>query len=239
MSATRSRLAMLAVATALVLPSAAFAQSASTAELMAMDKGALRDAIQMRYDAGLAATKDPSVVAANDTRFLWASETKVQCGIALGFLKSGTKDETSISKCDLAYQMMNRRPAPPPPPPPPPPPQRPAICDDPLAGIAFFDWDSDVVSGEAGQTLQTVAQNVPVCGWSSLTLVGHTDLSGSNAYNDGLSQRRAEAVEAGFRAMGVNVPVNLEARGESEPRVPTEDGVREPQNRRVEISGND
>jgi outer membrane protein OmpA-like peptidoglycan-associated protein len=65
---------------------------------------------------------------------------------------------------------------------------------------------------------------------------GHADRSGPESYNLALSQRRAEAVAAALRARGVpGDAMSLQAFGETRPRVPTADGVREPQNRRVEI----
>ena len=67
-------------------------------------------------------------------------------------------------------------------------------------------------------------------------VTGHTDRAGSDAYNMALSLRRANAVKdqlvrEGIPAAGITVV----GRGESQPLVPTADGVREPQNRRVEI----
>jgi outer membrane protein OmpA-like peptidoglycan-associated protein len=191
--------------------------------------------IQQRYDAALAATLDPALTSANDTRYTWASEAKVQCAIALGYFKSGTRDETSISKCNMASEMMLRRPAPPAPPPPPPPP--PPACPSELPGIVFFDWDSAEVPPDAHQTAQFVSTNATRCNWHNITVTGHTDKSGSNQYNLGLSQRRAEAVANLLASSGVpSSSINTAARGEEQPRVPTADGVREPQNRRVEIT---
>ena len=190
--------------------------------------------IQQRYDAALAATLDPAIVSANDTRYTWASEAKVQCGIALGYFESGTRDETSISKCNMAYDMMLRRPAPPPPAPPPPPPQ---ACPNQLPGMVFFDWDSAELPADARQTVQFVVTNAPRCNWRNITVTGHADKSGSNEYNMGLSQRRAQAVADLLVSMGVaRTSISSEARGEEQPRVPTADGVRELQNRRVEVT---
>lgn len=190
--------------------------------------------IQQRYDAALAATLDPAFIAANDTRYTWASEAKVQCGIALGYFKSGTRDETSIAKCNMASDMMLRRPAPPAPPPPPPPPQ---ACPSELPGMVFFDWDSAEVPADARQTVQFVSTNAARCNWRNITVTGHADKSGSNEYNQGLSQRRAQAVANLLASSGVpSGSINTAARGEEQPRVPTADGVREAQNRRVEIT---
>ena len=227
--------AVAAVASIAVLPAMAWAQGDAEA-LLAMDKDSLRGEIQQRYDAALAVSSDPSIINANDNRYMWANEAKVQCGIALGFLKSSTKDEVSIRKCVLASGLMKSLPPPPPvvaPPPPPPP----AECDRKQAGTVFFDFDSSEVPSSATQTLAFVNEKVAACSWDMLEVVGHTDRSGSDAYNQGLSQARAEAVAAFLVSMGVSsTAIQTDWKGESEPRVPTVDGERNPQNRRVEIT---
>lgn len=223
-----------AAALALALAAPAWGQ-ATTQDLMTMEIGSLRGEIQQRYDAALARSVDPSIVNANDTRYTWASEAKVQCGIALGFLKSSTRDEASISNCALAASMMDR-----------PVTQVAAplpvatapseICSQKLPGIVFFEFDSAAPPAEAQQTIQFVAQNAGPCGWRGFDVVGHTDRAGSDAYNVGLSERRAQAVASLMASMGIpDSAMTTSAQGESSPRVPTEDGVRNPQNRRVEI----
>ena len=106
-----------------------------------------------------------------------------------------------------------------------------------LPGMIFFDWDSDVPPVDAGQTAAFVARNAGPCGWSSFGATGHADRSGSDAYNVELSRRRAEAVASLLASAGIpRASITTDARGEEQPRVPTADGVREPQNRRVEIT---
>lgn len=217
-------------------PAVPAAAQATADEVMSQDLGTLRSDMQQRYDQALAVTLDPAVVSTNDTRYIWASEAKVQCGIAIGFLKSSTRDATSISKCVMASDMMNRSPVPPPPP------VRtstvPAeVCAQRVPGIVFFEFDSAVPPMEAQQTIQFVAQNAAPCGWSGFDVVGHADRAGSNAYNQGLSLQRANAVAELMSSLGIpRSALSVDARGEEQPRVPTEDGVRNPQNRRVEIS---
>lgn len=233
----RIQLALPVLATCLaaaVMPGAALAQE-TTDGLAGADVDTLRSEIGQRYDAALAATLDPAVINADDPRYTWASEAKVQCGIALGYLKSSTRDQTSISKCQTAYAMMTRQPALAAAPPPPPPP--PQACPGDLPGMIFFDWDSDVPPVDAGQTAAFVARNAGPCGWSSFGATGHADRSGSDAYNVELSRRRAEAVASLLASAGIpRASITTDARGEEQPRVPTADGVREPQNRRVEIT---
>ncbi len=222
-----------AMVVALATHQGAWAQSSDADALMAMDLGSLRSEIQMRFDAALAATHDVSVVSADDSRHIWASEAKAQCGIALGYLKSKTKDPVSIGKCARAYALMTdgtRRgsvnpwdaPAPAP------------ECENPA--LIFFEWNDPVPpQAEAQQVIDFVAANYQRCKWGSLTVVGHADKSGSNSYNMGLSEARANNVAGMLSATVPGVSVSVEFKGEEEPRVATEDGVRELQNRRVEI----
>lgn len=213
-------------------PGLAMAQAGTAEELLALDRGDLRDEIETRYDAALALTQDQAIVAANSNRFMWASQAKAQCGIALGFLKSGTKDPVSVGKCVDAYARMQVQEvtyAPPPPPP--------AVPCNTGPFLVFFDWDRFDITAEAATTLDSMATNFPACGNAAVNISGYTDLSGSDRYNQGLSERRAEAVRQYLANKGLAAG-SLAARGfgESNPRVPTEDGVREVQNRRVEIA---
>ncbi|HYD19661.1 MAG TPA: OmpA family protein, partial [Patescibacteria group bacterium] len=104
--------------------------------------------------------------------------------------------------------------------------------------IVFFDWDKYNISAGANDVLDAVAQEIKnrqdVRG---ITIVGHTDSSGSNGYNDKLSMRRANAVRDGLIARGISADmVRVEARGETDLLVKTADGVREPANRRAQIT---
>ena len=233
----RIQLALPVLATCLaaaVMPGAALAQE-TTDGLAGADVDTLRSEIGQRYDAALAATLDPAVINADDPRYTWASEAKVQCGIALGYLKSSTRDQTSISKCQTAYAMMTRQPALAAAPPPPPPP--PQACPGDLPGIDRRHIGIPIEENHAGQTAAFVARNAGPCGWSSFGATGHADRSGSDAYNVELSRRRAEAVASLLASAGIpRASITTDARGEEQPRVPTADGVREPQNRRVEIT---
>jgi OmpA-OmpF porin, OOP family len=215
--------------TAALWPALAAAQNADA--LMAMSVEELRGEIGTRYDAALALTRDGGVVSADNPRFLWASQAKAQCGIALGFLKSGTKDPVSIGKCDDAYNRMQQQPAPPPPPLPP------VNTCNRVPFIVFFDWDSDAISAEAATTLDATVEMLRGCGFPAVKLDGYTDRSGTDRYNQGLSQRRSDSVRAYLVSRGVpEAAITTAAFGETNLRVPTEDGVRELQNRRVEIA---
>ncbi len=103
--------------------------------------------------------------------------------------------------------------------------------------IVFFDWDKDEITPAASAILDNAAAAYASTGQASVTLAGHADRSGSDAYNVGLSQRRANNVRSYLAGRGVpDGSITTEAFGESRPLVDTADGVREPQNRRVEIT---
>ncbi len=233
MHGDRIRVALGVALAATAWPSMAMAQT--TDELLGMSVGQLRGEMTSRYEAALAMTRDAAIVSANNPQYLWAAQAKAQCGIALGFLKNNTKDAVSVGKCVDAANRM--RMVPPPPFVPLETPKIPEICSQPIAGIVFFEWDSDVPPESAVQTLNGVVANQKMCEWGSLAVTGHTDRSGSDAYNDALSMRRANAVANLLDSMGMPRSVlAVTGRGEAEPKVPTADGERNPSNRRVEIT---
>ncbi|HVJ03792.1 MAG TPA: OmpA family protein [Sphingomonas sp.] len=112
----------------------------------------------------------------------------------------------------------------------------PVVCT-PGPYIVFFDWDKSDITPEAASILDNAISNYQNCGNSQVMLAGHADRSGPASYNVGLSQRRADSVKAYLTARGISDGViTTQAFGESRPRVETADGVRELQNRRVEIT---
>lgn len=102
--------------------------------------------------------------------------------------------------------------------------------------LVFFDWNRADLTPRAREIIGEAAQNSRTASVTRLEVSGHADRSGTPAYNQRLSQRRAEAVAADLVSKGVSrSAINIQAFGESRPLVATADGVREPQNRRVEI----
>jgi outer membrane protein OmpA-like peptidoglycan-associated protein len=103
--------------------------------------------------------------------------------------------------------------------------------------LVFFDWDKSAITAEAAAILDRAAEQFAATGQTSVALAGHADKSGKDDYNVKLSQRRADAVKAYLAGKGVPADaMGTEAFGEGRPLVDTADGVREPQNRRVEIT---
>ncbi|TCZ66122.1 OmpA family protein [Roseicella aquatilis] len=102
--------------------------------------------------------------------------------------------------------------------------------------LVFFDWDRADLTERARQIIAEAADASRKTQTTRIEVAGHADRSGTPQYNQRLSQRRADAVAAELVRRGVNRgEIAVTAYGESRPLVPTADGVREPQNRRVEI----
>jgi outer membrane protein OmpA-like peptidoglycan-associated protein len=127
-------------------------------------------------------------------------------------------------------------PLPPAPPPPPPVPVVQPVCNK-GPYIVFFDWDRADITPEAATILDNAVAAYGNCDRVPIMLAGHTDRSGSARYNMGLAERRNSSVRGYLASRGVaDTAITAQAFGESQPRVPTADGVRELQNRRVEIT---
>ncbi|MDF1719104.1 MAG: OmpA family protein [Minwuia sp.] len=109
----------------------------------------------------------------------------------------------------------------------------------PIQNITFtvyFDFDSAALKQEAQPTLQQAIAEFKRRNNARVDLAGHTDRAGSTEYNRALSKRRADAVANALSTRGVTSGrIDDAALGELAPEVPTQDGVREPLNRRVVI----
>ncbi len=124
--------------------------------------------------------------------------------------------------------------------PPPPPPAPVPVAAPPMAPartyLVFFDWDRADLTARARQIIGEAAQASTRVQTTRIEVNGYTDLSGTAAYNQRLSVRRAESVQAELVRDGVpRGAISIQGFGETHPLVPTAQGVREPQNRRVEI----
>jgi len=122
---------------------------------------------------------------------------------------------------------------------PPAPPPVPVMAPAPAPArtyLVFFDWDRYDLTPRAKAVIAEAASNATHVQYTQIDVNGYTDTSGTPVYNQGLSMRRAKSVQAQLIADGVPASVILIAGyGEAHLLVPTGPGVREPQNRRVEI----
>jgi hypothetical protein len=102
--------------------------------------------------------------------------------------------------------------------------------------LVFFDWDKATLTPRAQQIIKEAADNSTQVKYTQIEVNGYTDTSGTPQYNQGLSIRRAQAVAAELVKDGVpKSAIAIQGFGETHLLVPTGPGVREPQNRRVEI----
>ena len=98
----------------------------------------------------------------------------------------------------------------------------------------FFDWGKSEITRDASATLDEIASAYR--DGMRVELVGHSDRSGSTWSNLRSSRKRAEAVRDYLAGKGIpGTAIALSAVGEREPIIATDDGVREVQNRSVEI----
>ena len=105
--------------------------------------------------------------------------------------------------------------------------------------IVFFGWNKCNITAEADAVLSEAASAAKSSGAASIRVVGHTDTSGSNAYNQKLSECRAGAVKTNLVGKGIaDGSISTSGKGEGELMVQTGDGVKEPQNRRATVDMN-
>ena len=148
-----------------------------------------------------------------------------------GWAKVG-QSSSSTFLVGLRYQIFN-------PPPPAPPAPAPVAAPAPAPArtfLVFFDWDKYDLTPRATQIIAEAASDSKTSNVTTLQVSGYTDTSGTATYNMGLSERRAKSVAAELEKDGVPASaIEIHAYGETHLLVPTGPGVREPQNRRVEI----
>ena len=105
--------------------------------------------------------------------------------------------------------------------------------------MVYFEWDKSDLTSQAAAVIDQAVQNVRSrsnCTPSSVSIVGHTDTSGSSAYNQRLSDRRATIVRDALVSRGIGTElINTDGVGETQLAKATRDGVREPLNRRSEV----
>jgi iron complex outermembrane receptor protein len=106
----------------------------------------------------------------------------------------------------------------------------------PHSYLVFFDFNKSDLTAQAVSIVNQAAANAGPAKVTQLTVTGHTDTVGSDAYNMRLSRRRAESVAAQLEKDGIaSSEIQIVAKGKRDLLVPTADGVKEPQNRRVQI----
>ena len=171
--------------------------------------------------------------------YVWKNGTNEYC-----WRDSSWTPATAAKGCDGA--LVVAAPAPPPvaapapraapPAPPPPPPPPPAATKVTYAADAFFDFDKSVLKPEGKAKLDDLISKVKGINLEVIIAVGHTDSIGTDAYNQKLSVRRAEAVKAYLVSKGIEKNrVYTEGKGEKQPVADNKTAEGRAKNRRVEI----
>ena len=106
-----------------------------------------------------------------------------------------------------------------------------------FASGLLFAFNSDEIQSTAGENLKELAASLNRYPDSQLLIVGHTDNVGDDAYNQGLSDRRANSAAAYLAAQGVaRTRLATSGKGESEPVATNDTDAGRQQNRRVEVA---
>jgi outer membrane protein OmpA-like peptidoglycan-associated protein len=101
----------------------------------------------------------------------------------------------------------------------------------------LFDFDSNVLREAAKTNLRAMADNLAKYPDTNLLILGHTDQLGSEAYNQGLSERRANAAASYLISQGINgARLGTRGLGETEPVATNETEAGRQANRRVEVA---
>ncbi len=112
-----------------------------------------------------------------------------------------------------------------------------ALPQPPARFVLYFRNDSTELVKESRDRVREVVRIIRQRGSPDVSVVGHTDTVGSDAYNDRLSLRRARAVAALLVAAGVDRSIlDVTSHGKDNPLVATGDQVPEPRNRCVEVT---
>ena len=127
-------------------------------------------------------------------------------------------------------------PPPPPPAPPAPPAPKPVSEKITMAADAHFDFDKSVLKPEGKAKLDDLVSKLKTVNLEVIIAIGHTDSIGSNAYNQKLSVRRANAVKAYLVSKGIEANrIYTEGKGETQPVASNKTKEGRAKNRRVEI----
>ena len=103
--------------------------------------------------------------------------------------------------------------------------------------VVFFAFDSATLDDSAKKVVAEASAYARQNQLTRIEVVGHTDRSGPEKYNERLSLRRANAVKAEMIRLGIAADqIAVSAKGMADPAIPTPIGVREPRNRRAEIT---
>ena len=178
--------------------------------------------------AGIRYNINPALAFDLDYRYLATTDPTFKSSFG------GVKYTSGYSTHNLVASLSMRFGAPPPVVAPPAPPVPAPVTR--RVFLVFFDWDRDTITPDGMRIIQQATDAFRAGAPVTIQVTGYTDASGSAGYNQRLSERRANNVANALARFGVpRLSMVVGGRGKNDPRVPTADGVREPQTRRVEI----
>lgn len=167
----------------------------------------------------------------------WKNGTNEAC-----WRSSNWTPATAAKGCDGAIVAPPPAPVAPPPAAPAPAPVPAPVAPVPVsekvtfAADAFFDFDKATLKPEGRAKLDDVVSKLSGVNLEVVIAVGHTDSVGSDAYNQSLSLKRAEAVKAYLTGKGIDKSrVYTEGKGEKQPVADNKTSAGREKNRRVEI----
>jgi outer membrane protein OmpA-like peptidoglycan-associated protein len=107
----------------------------------------------------------------------------------------------------------------------------------PISYTVYFVTEKDELTSESKLAMKQINAELTQRAFPEITVIGHTDSTGSAAYNDALSLKRAETTRQLLVESGIpSELIKSAGRGSREMLIKTAEGVSEPRNRRVEIS---
>lgn len=158
-----------------------------------------------------------SVTTAKGTRVLTAAGESTRASST-----SSTPEETRMLSEELIVSVFG-----------------PALDNEPLPPerhVLFFNFDTTDLRPESREKLSHIYQAIGIRQVCDVSINGHADRMGREEYNEGLSMQRARRVRGELVKLGLDDKcMKIRYYGESDPLVPTMDGVARRVNRRVEI----
>lgn len=115
-------------------------------------------------------------------------------------------------------------------------PAAPAVQKVRVAGVARFDFNGAAINPDDGAKIMSEVRSMKNVTWQTINVAGHTDSIGSDSYNQKLSERRAQAVQAYLIDKGVKPErIKPEGKGKSSPIASNKTASGRALNRRSEI----
>ena len=156
----------------------------------------------------------------NSTGIVWKNGTNELC-----WRNANWTPATAAPGCDGAIAAPAAAAAP-----------KPAGAKVTLNADALFDFDKSTLKPAAVASLNSLAGKVKSLTLEVIVAVGHTDSVGTDAYNQKLSIRRAEAVKKHLVSQGIEAKrIYVEGKGEAQPVADNKTAEGRAKNRRVQI----